>query len=74
MSTGDRTALSYLAKPFTDQMSRAFRDDPPAKSPDDDEDLEYRMASRTQAVALWTCIIVLTIAFYLWAFVSYVAR
>lgn len=32
------------------------------------------MASRTQAVALWTCIIVLTIAFYLWAFVSYVAR
>lgn len=26
MSTGDRTALSYLAKPFTDQMSRAFRE------------------------------------------------
>lgn len=26
MSTGERTALSYLAKPFTDQMSRAFRE------------------------------------------------
>ncbi len=26
MSTGDRTALSYLLKPFTDQMNRAFRE------------------------------------------------
>jgi HlyD family type I secretion membrane fusion protein len=26
MSTGDRTALSYLSKPFTDQMNKAFRD------------------------------------------------
>ncbi len=26
MSTGDRTALSYLTKPFTDQMNRAFRE------------------------------------------------
>ncbi len=26
MSTGARTALSYLAKPITDQMSRAFRE------------------------------------------------
>jgi HlyD family secretion protein len=26
MSTGERTALSYLAKPFTDQMNRAFRE------------------------------------------------
>jgi HlyD family secretion protein len=26
LSTGDRTALSYLAKPFTDQMNRAFRE------------------------------------------------
>lgn len=26
MSTGDRTALSYLAKPFTDQVTRAFRE------------------------------------------------
>ncbi len=26
LSTGDRTALSYLAKPFTDQVSRAFRE------------------------------------------------
>ncbi len=26
MSTGDRTALSYLAKPFTDQLNRAFRE------------------------------------------------
>ena len=26
MATGDRTALSYLAKPFTDQISRAFRE------------------------------------------------
>ena len=26
MSTGDRTALSYLTKPFTDQMSRAFKE------------------------------------------------
>ena len=26
MSTGDRTAPSYLVKPFTDQMSRAFRE------------------------------------------------
>ncbi len=26
MSTGGRTALSYLAKPITDQMSRAFRE------------------------------------------------
>lgn len=26
MSTGDRTVLSYLTKPFTDQMSRAFRE------------------------------------------------
>ncbi|MEQ1695401.1 MAG: HlyD family type I secretion periplasmic adaptor subunit [Hyphomicrobiaceae bacterium] len=26
MSTGERTALSYLTKPFTDQMSRAFRE------------------------------------------------
>jgi HlyD family type I secretion membrane fusion protein len=26
MSTGERTALSYLAKPFTDQMSRAFKE------------------------------------------------
>ncbi len=26
ISTGDRTALSYLAKPFTDQMRRAFRE------------------------------------------------
>jgi HlyD family secretion protein len=25
-STGDRTVLSYLAKPFTDQMYRAFRE------------------------------------------------
>ncbi|MEQ1613370.1 MAG: HlyD family type I secretion periplasmic adaptor subunit [Hyphomicrobiaceae bacterium] len=26
MATGDRTALSYLAKPFADQMNRAFRE------------------------------------------------
>lgn len=26
MSTGERTALSYLVKPFTDQFSRAFRE------------------------------------------------
>ena len=26
MSTGDRTALSYLTKPFIDQMSRTFRE------------------------------------------------
>lgn len=26
MATGDRTALSYLTKPFTDQMQRAFRE------------------------------------------------
>lgn len=26
MSTGERTALSYLAKPFTDQINRAFRE------------------------------------------------
>ncbi len=26
MSTGDRTVLSYLTKPFTDQMNRAFRE------------------------------------------------
>ncbi len=26
MSTGDRTALSYLAKPFVDQMNSAFRE------------------------------------------------
>jgi HlyD family secretion protein len=26
LSTGERTALSYLAKPFTDQMNRAFRE------------------------------------------------
>lgn len=26
MSTGERTALSYLAKPFVDQMKRAFRE------------------------------------------------
>ena len=26
MSTGDRTALSYLVKPFADQMNRAFRE------------------------------------------------
>ena len=26
MSTGDRTALSYLTKPFTDQMNRTFRE------------------------------------------------
>ncbi len=26
ISTGDRTALSYLAKPLTDQMNRAFRE------------------------------------------------
>lgn len=26
ISTGERTALSYLAKPFTDQMNRAFRE------------------------------------------------
>jgi HlyD family secretion protein len=26
ISTGERTALSYLAKPLTDQMSRAFRE------------------------------------------------
>lgn len=26
MATGDRTALSYLAKPFTDQIDRAFRE------------------------------------------------
>ncbi len=26
IATGDRTALSYLAKPFTDQMHRAFRE------------------------------------------------
>ena len=26
MSTGERTALSYLAKPFTDQVNRAFRE------------------------------------------------
>ncbi|MEQ1647654.1 MAG: HlyD family type I secretion periplasmic adaptor subunit [Hyphomicrobiaceae bacterium] len=26
MSTGDRTVLSYLTKPFTDQMKRAFRE------------------------------------------------
>ncbi len=26
MSTGERTALSYLTKPFTDQMNRAFRE------------------------------------------------
>lgn len=26
VSTGDRTALSYLAKPFTDQINRAFRE------------------------------------------------
>ena len=26
MSTGDRTALSYLLKPFTDQMNRTFRE------------------------------------------------
>jgi HlyD family secretion protein len=25
--TGERTALSYLAKPLTDQMNRAFRGD-----------------------------------------------
>jgi HlyD family secretion protein len=27
ISTGERTALSYLAKPFTDQMARAFREE-----------------------------------------------
>ncbi len=26
LSTGERTALSYLSKPFTDQMNRAFRE------------------------------------------------
>ena len=26
MSTGDRTAMSYLLKPFTDQVNRAFRE------------------------------------------------
>lgn len=26
MSTGERTAISYLAKPFTDQINRAFRE------------------------------------------------
>ena len=26
LSTGDRTALSYLTKPFTDQMNRTFRE------------------------------------------------
>lgn len=26
IATGERTALSYLAKPFTDQMHRAFRE------------------------------------------------
>lgn len=26
MATGERTALSYLTKPFTDQMQRAFRE------------------------------------------------
>jgi HlyD family secretion protein len=26
MATGERTALSYLTKPFTDQMNRAFRE------------------------------------------------
>ena len=26
MATGERTALSYLAKPFTDQVDRAFRE------------------------------------------------
>jgi HlyD family secretion protein len=26
LSTGERTAISYLAKPFTDQMNRAFRE------------------------------------------------
>ena len=27
IQTGDRTALSYLAKPFSDQMNRAFREE-----------------------------------------------
>jgi HlyD family secretion protein len=27
ISTGERTVLSYLAKPFTDQMARAFREE-----------------------------------------------
>ena len=27
IQTGDRTALSYLAKPFTDQVTRAFREE-----------------------------------------------
>ena len=27
IQTGDRTALSYLTKPFTDQISRAFREE-----------------------------------------------
>jgi HlyD family secretion protein len=25
--TGERTAMSYLIKPFTDQMERAFREE-----------------------------------------------
>jgi HlyD family secretion protein len=27
IETGERTALSYLVKPFTDQVARAFRED-----------------------------------------------
>jgi HlyD family secretion protein len=27
VQTDERSALSYLAKPFTDQMMRAFRED-----------------------------------------------
>jgi HlyD family secretion protein len=27
ISTADRTALSYLLKPFADQMARAFREE-----------------------------------------------
>jgi HlyD family secretion protein len=26
IETGERTALSYLVKPFTDQMARVFRE------------------------------------------------
>jgi HlyD family secretion protein len=27
LTTGDRTALSYLIKPFTDQMMKSFREE-----------------------------------------------
>jgi HlyD family secretion protein len=27
VQTGERTALAYLAKPFPDQMARAFREE-----------------------------------------------